>query len=200
VSDAGTVQDQGIGAGVSARSKSGRNGRLEAVPRLEIDPSRLRPLSRRALDELLRSPSVDAEWPEVKASLDRVMVIEDGKTGGVNVGDRRALYYLVRALRPRRVLEIGTDVGASTMSIAAAMKRNGAAPGEGAFITVDIEDIEGAERKLASRRAAALAARQPDAARRSRQCPVCRLPGDFTRARPRGASGARYVAAGTRLT
>ena len=50
-------------------------------------------------------------------------------------------------MRPRRVLEIGTDVGASTMSIAAAMKRNGAAPGEGAFITVDIEDIEGAERK-----------------------------------------------------
>ena len=111
------------------------------MPRLEIDPSRLRPLSRRALDELLRSPSVDAEWPEVKASLDRVMVIEDGKTGGVNVGDRRALYYLVRALRPR-VLEIGTDVGESTMSIAAAMKRNGAAPSEGAFITVDIEDIE----------------------------------------------------------
>jgi predicted O-methyltransferase YrrM len=85
--------------------------------------------------------SVDAEWLEVKASLDRLMVIEDGKTGGVNVGDRRALYYLVRALRPR-VLEIGTDVGEPTMSIAVAMKRNGAAPGEGAFITVDIEDIE----------------------------------------------------------
>jgi hypothetical protein len=96
---------------------------LDAVPRLDIDPSRLRPLSRPALDKLLRSPLVNAEWPEVKILLDRVMVIEDGKTGGVNVGDRRALYYLVRALRPRRVLEIGTDVGASTMSIAATQRR-----------------------------------------------------------------------------
>jgi predicted O-methyltransferase YrrM len=85
---------------------------------------------------------VNAEWPKVNASLDRIVRIEEGKTGGVNPGDRRALYFLVRALCPRRVLEIGTHVGASTIHIAAALKKNGAVPGESVFITVDVQDIE----------------------------------------------------------
>src|SRR2546430_6217516 len=36
---------------------------------------------------------------------------------------RRAIYYLVRHLRPRSVLEIGTHLGASTVHIAAALRK-----------------------------------------------------------------------------
>ena len=53
--------------------------------------------------------------------------------GGVNPGDRRALYHLVCALKPMRVLEIGTHVGASTVYIASALKHYG-----GVMTTVDI--------------------------------------------------------------
>jgi predicted O-methyltransferase YrrM len=63
-------------------------------------------------------------------------------TAGVNSGDRRAIYHLIRALRRRRVLEIGTNVGASTLHIAAAMKRNDEdSEGECELVTVDIADV-----------------------------------------------------------
>ena len=52
----------------------------------------------------------------------------------MNPGNRRALFYLVKALKPTSVLEIGTHVGASTAHIAAAL-----APGS-TLITVDIND------------------------------------------------------------
>jgi predicted O-methyltransferase YrrM len=54
------------------------------------------------------------------------------------------LYYLVRALGLKRVLEIGTNVGASTIHIAAAMKVNLLAdekPNEHSLVTVDIVDV-----------------------------------------------------------
>ncbi len=63
--------------------------------------------------------------------------IEDMKTGGVNPGNRRAIYYLLRSLRPANVLEIGTHVGASTLHIAAALKQNSAVD----LTTVDIQDV-----------------------------------------------------------
>jgi predicted O-methyltransferase YrrM len=61
--------------------------------------------------------------------------IEDGATGAVNPGDRRALFYLVGALKPVSILEIGTHVGASTVHIGAAMS-----PGS-RLITVDMHDV-----------------------------------------------------------
>ena len=78
--------------------------------------------------------------------------IEDGKTGGVNPGDRRLLYQLTRRLKPRNVLEIGTHVGASTMHIAAAKPRS--------ITTVDIVDVNAPELLLASGRFTYVAARR----------------------------------------
>lgn len=58
--------------------------------------------------------------------------------GGVNPGDRQAIYHLIHSLKPRRVLEIGTHVGASTIHIARALRA--AVPG-GQLTTVDIADV-----------------------------------------------------------
>lgn len=52
------------------------------------------------------------------------------------MGDRRALFYLVRAFRPTRVLEIGSHVGASTVHLAA-----GAPAHSSRLVTVDVEDV-----------------------------------------------------------
>lgn len=109
--------------------------RLGKLPRTTVDETNLRQLSRGELDLILRARL--PEWPSVAAELTRIHPIEDMKTGGVNPGDRRAIYYLVRALKPVNVLEIGTHVGASTLHIAAALRQNGI----GNMTTVDIQDV-----------------------------------------------------------
>jgi predicted O-methyltransferase YrrM len=90
---------------------------------------------------VLADPMVDAEWPAVAAEVDRFTITTTA--GGVNPGDRRALYYLIRGFKPARVLEVGTHIGASTVHIAAALRANGggAAGGTGSLTTVDITDV-----------------------------------------------------------
>ena len=83
-----------------------------------------RNLTSLALDDVRRildSADIAKEWAADAPRLSELCQIEDGKTGGVNPGDRRALFYLVRAFRPARMLEIGTHVGASTLHIVAAL-------------------------------------------------------------------------------
>ncbi len=60
------------------------------------------------------------------------------KAGAVNPGDRRAIYALTRSRKPKAVLEIGTNVGGSTVMFALALKKDG-----GKLVTVDIEDVNG---------------------------------------------------------
>jgi predicted O-methyltransferase YrrM len=71
-------------------------------------------LSKETLVAIFASHDVNLTWAEVSAVVEDIVQIEDMKTAGVNPGDRRALFYLVCALAPRHVLEIGTNVGAST--------------------------------------------------------------------------------------
>jgi predicted O-methyltransferase YrrM len=82
-----------------------------------------------------RSPEIDQEWNGVAARLAEICPIKDGTTGGVNPGDRRALFYLVKTLRPASVLEIGSHVGASTAHIAAALIP------QSRLTTVDLMDV-----------------------------------------------------------
>lgn len=56
--------------------------------------------------------------------------------GGVNEGDRKALYFLINKIQPNNILEIGTHIGSSTLSLALAAKRYG-----GKIDTVDIIDV-----------------------------------------------------------
>ncbi len=84
-----------------------------------------------------------SQWQQAAATLNEMCQIEDGTTGGVNPGDRRALWYLITTLRPASILEIGTHVGASTVHIASALremtKRDPSY--QPRLITVDIEDV-----------------------------------------------------------
>jgi Methyltransferase domain len=74
------------------------------------------------------------EWPEVERVMTAVGLADP--RGGVNRGDRRLIYQLVRALAPSAVLEVGTHVGASTLMLALALARTG-----GTLTTVDIADV-----------------------------------------------------------
>jgi predicted O-methyltransferase YrrM len=69
----------------------------------------------------------------------------DAKTsaGALNQGDRRAIYCLIRYFKPRRVLEIGTHLGSSTLYISAALKQNARDGAPGQLLTVDVVDVNG---------------------------------------------------------
>ena len=61
---------------------------------------------------------------------------EKNLAGGVNPGDRRAIYALIHSLKPQSLLEVGTHIGASMLYIARALKH-----GDGNITTVDICDV-----------------------------------------------------------
>jgi predicted O-methyltransferase YrrM len=108
-------------------------------PNLRFDGTNLRPGSRIDLAAIMNDATVGAAFAEDNARI--ASAYETGEIfGGVNPGDRRALYHLIAHFQPKRVLEIGTHVAASTVYIASALRRfvDG-----GQLATADIADVNG---------------------------------------------------------
>jgi predicted O-methyltransferase YrrM len=118
------------------------NRELAKLPKIDCDANRLRIITAEEIRRIFTDPKLDAEWEISAKSLNRHCTIVDGATSAVNPGDRRALYYLIRGFHPRRVLEIGTHVGASTVHIASALAQEDPGVLEApAFVSVDLEDV-----------------------------------------------------------
>jgi len=116
------------------------NRELAAIQRLICDAKKLRLKNDVDLKELFDSSEVEMMWNDSKKRID-VFAIPDG-TGGVNPGDRRAIYYLISKLKPSSVLEIGTHIGASTLHIASALFMSQIKDGRHAnLVSVDIADV-----------------------------------------------------------
>lgn len=113
---------------------------LRGIPRLPIHSESLRPVTTKALAATLDCAATHEEWSQTEQLLHEACQIEDLKTDGVNPGDRRALWYLVKGFVPRSVLEVGTNVGASTFYLAAALKTFAGKDSQ-SLVTVDIEDV-----------------------------------------------------------
>ncbi len=73
-------------------------------------------------------------WLSVEQRIERAGLGHNRE--GVNPGDRRAIAALVSHLRPRTVLEIGTHIGSSTLTLAATLALTNAR-----ITTVDIADV-----------------------------------------------------------
>ena len=108
-------------------------------PPLQFDNSNLRRVSHVDLASAMNDPAIGAAFMEDHAAIAEVFGANE-IAGGVNPGDRRALYQLVGHFKPRRVLEIGTYVGASTVHIASALRRF---VEQGTLCTADIVDVNG---------------------------------------------------------
>jgi len=112
-----------------------RLARLSRIP-VDHEVARDESLTRERLASLFAGTAgIADEWADVARELAALGITD--RADGVNPGDRRAVYYLVRALRPRTVLEIGTHIGASTAHIACALRGT---PGAD-VISVDIADV-----------------------------------------------------------
>lgn len=114
--------------------------RLRRMAPLACDVSQLRSLNAGWLQGALRDPGIGDEWPALSHEIGELGITASAQ--GVNPGDRRALYYLLRALRPQQVLEVGTHIGASTVHIAAALRASGP---RGELTTVDVVDVNDAQ-------------------------------------------------------
>jgi predicted O-methyltransferase YrrM len=100
-----------------------------------VDTENLAVLESSQIAAIFRSHQIDQQWNALSARLADLCQIEDLKTWGVNPGDRRALFYVVKALQPASILEIGTHVGASTVHIGAAMALRSK------LVTLDFQDV-----------------------------------------------------------
>src|SRR5258708_7087950 len=105
---------------------------------MDCDTKNLRPIKGLSLSDILNSEEIHIDWKESKIKID-IFEILDG-TGGVNPGDRRAIYYLISKLKPISVLEIGTHIGASTIHIASALFSNQKG-NDINLTTLDIRDV-----------------------------------------------------------
>lgn len=113
---------------------------LAAIAPAEFLPDSLKPSSDFLLPRVLGDADATLTWETDSKEIEKLHPPQD-LYGGVNPGDRRALYTLVRALKPASVLEIGTHIGSSTVHIARALKTNMA----GHLTTVDVYDVNDPE-------------------------------------------------------
>ncbi len=96
--------------------------RLSEINRIGCHAASLRTANPERLREVFSSYETDSLWNSAIRKL-TLCHIPDG-SGGVNPGDRRALFYLICAFKPRSILEIGTHIGASTVHLAMALHMN----------------------------------------------------------------------------
>lgn len=110
---------------------------LHTIPKSNLPSISPCDISSINLDHILNDGTIIKSWEQDHTNIIELYGNED-KLEGVNPGDRRAIYYLIMAIKPKSVLEIGTHIGASTLHIARALKRlkNG-----GVVTSVDIVDV-----------------------------------------------------------
>jgi predicted O-methyltransferase YrrM len=114
---------------------------LGSLDKISCDTAALsRSVSEVELQELFLSEKIAYEWARVEAEVSQLAITD--KASGVNPGDRRAIYYLIRDLRPKSILEIGTHIGASTVHIVAALQNRVESQSPPyRLTTVDIRDV-----------------------------------------------------------
>ena len=114
--------------------------KLQLIQELKCDAANLPPVSGVDPKAVFSSCEVEMRWDDSKSRLDMFPIPDS--TGGVNPGDRRAIYYLINRFRPSSVLEIGTHIGASTLHITEALfvnQRKDTSHAE--FVSVDVADV-----------------------------------------------------------
>jgi predicted O-methyltransferase YrrM len=110
---------------------------LRRTERVVCETGLLAAPTRADIDAVMAASAAHPEaWDGVAAQLRSVGIDHQG--GGINPGDQRALHAIIARLRPRSILEVGTHIGASTITMAATLEVLGL---EGHITTVDILDV-----------------------------------------------------------
>lgn len=113
------------------------NARLSKLERKAFDAVPLRRFTQRDLQSIFSNTAIESAW---KADAEPVrMALPNTKGGSTDLGERRAIYYLCASLKPSSVLEVGTNLGSSTVMIAQALATH-VGP-DARLVTLDIYDV-----------------------------------------------------------
>ena len=96
------------------------------------------------LEEIFTNKEINKIFINDEKIIDETRIPE--LMGGVNKGDRKAIYFLISFLKPKKILEVGTHIGSSTLSIALAAKKY-----NGKIDTIDIIDVNNKDLQYWSR-------------------------------------------------
>jgi len=119
---------------------------LNSIEKIECDSSNLISAKDVNVHKIFRNDEILKSWEKSYKDLNSFKIPDF--TGGVNPGDRKAIFYLMRFFKPAGVLEIGTHIGASTLNIAAALDHNSRESSPcSVFKTIDIRDVNCTEEK-----------------------------------------------------
>jgi predicted O-methyltransferase YrrM len=113
---------------------------LRSIPPIDADFSRLRALDPGEVAAVLESSEFEAEWAELRGLLEELRIWNAVGTTGAD--DLKPLYKLARYYRVRSVLEVGTHIAGSTITLATAMaKLTGDGGASCRLVSVDIIDV-----------------------------------------------------------
>ena len=115
--------------------------KLKAIP---CNSDHLLKINQINIHEILLSKSHNKDYQKLSEVINQLELPEN--SGGINLGDQRALYYLTKGLDVKSILEIGTHIGCSTVHFALAL--NSINNNDYKFIdTVDIIDVNNKRKK-----------------------------------------------------
>lgn len=109
-----------------------------------INIENLRTLTSDQLQNIFNSQDIEDDWRSLANEREKFQLPE--LTGGVNPGDQKAIFFLVKYFGATKVLEIGTHIGCSTVNIALAINFN-PNKNEKKMITLDILDVNDEQKK-----------------------------------------------------
>jgi hypothetical protein len=114
--------------------------KLNALKKVKLSADNLALSSTISVKDIIGNSDTEKAWNSYENSINALHIPD--LTGGVNLGDRKAIFYIIHYLKPQSVLEIGTHIGASTVHIASALNHNlmhkSIMP---SFSTLDIRDV-----------------------------------------------------------
>ena len=114
--------------------------KLNAVGKIKLDASNLRSSSSVESDNIFKDKDIWKAFENYEAKIQALNIPD--LTGGVNIGDRKALFFILNYFKPKSVLEVGTHIGASTVHVASALDYNFKQHKvKSTFSTLDIRDV-----------------------------------------------------------
>jgi predicted O-methyltransferase YrrM len=112
---------------------------LRSLPTTKCNADTLSKINGEKLSQIFLNKKIQIEWKNDVSKISSLKIPD--MAGGVNSGDRRALYFLVRMLKPASILEIGTHIGSSTIALALSALKNRREGVNTKIISTDIIDV-----------------------------------------------------------
>ena len=120
--------------------------KLNSLKKSQVNENNLISIKEINLKHVLNNDEILNSWKNWQDKLDSFNFVDF--MGGVNQGDQKAIFCLIRYLKPKAVLEIVTHIGASTVNIASAINYNqNELLTKSIFKTVDIRDVNSFSKK-----------------------------------------------------